>query len=88
MTTRMLAKYDRIGKYYNQTRTADPYIAERLIYHLKPSRAATYLDIGCGTGNYTIALAEAGVRLIAVRSFNRNAEQCQDDARRNPLGNW
>jgi ubiquinone/menaquinone biosynthesis C-methylase UbiE len=59
--TAMNAKYDRIGIDYNETRRADPYLASRLIHHLQPKEGETYLDIGCGTGNYTAKMAEAMV---------------------------
>lgn len=49
-------RYDVIGQGYNVTRQADPYIAERLFRLLGPHRGHRYLDIGCGTGNYTAAL--------------------------------
>ncbi len=62
----MKAKYDRIGKEYNQTRKADAYLLERLIQHLCPKENDKFLDIGCGTGNYTIALNEIGFDLIGV----------------------
>ena len=53
-------KYDRIGRRYNHTRRADPYLLERMRLHLQPENGRQYLDVGCGTGNYTIALAQAG----------------------------
>ena len=59
-------KYDRIGLHYNSTRKADPYLVSRLLYHLAPRPEGTYLDIGCGTGNYTIALNQQGVNFIAA----------------------
>jgi ubiquinone/menaquinone biosynthesis C-methylase UbiE len=49
--------YDHIGQGYDQTRCADPYIVDRLAHHLKLRSNASYLDIACGTGNYTLALA-------------------------------
>jgi len=58
--------YDKIGEGYNKTRKADPYIAARLFDLLQPQQNSTYLDIGCGTGNYTIALNEMGVNLTGV----------------------
>lgn len=60
------SRYDRIGAGYNQTRKADPHLAGRLIAHLKPESGKTYLDIGCGTGNYTCAVAAAGGEFIGV----------------------
>lgn len=53
----MSAKYDAIGQSYNTTRKPDPYIVERLLDLLEPQQNGNYLDIGCGTGNYTNKLA-------------------------------
>lgn len=58
--------YDEIGTTYNGTRQADPYLTSRLIYLLQPTPGKLYLDIGCGTGNYTIALADKGINLYGV----------------------
>jgi ubiquinone/menaquinone biosynthesis C-methylase UbiE len=58
--------YDDIGRGYNSTRQADPYLAERLYYHLLPIKDGLYLDIGCGTGNYTTALANKGLHFYGV----------------------
>lgn len=52
--------YDTIGRTYNTTRRADPYLASRLVALLDPQPEGRYLDIGCGTGNYTRILAGAG----------------------------
>jgi ubiquinone/menaquinone biosynthesis C-methylase UbiE len=60
------ALYDTIGIGYNTTRQADPYITERLFQLLSPQTNGTYLDIGCGTGNYTIALANKGINFYGV----------------------
>jgi len=53
-----MAVYDEIGIGYDDTRKADPYITSRIIHHLAIDDAGTYLDVACGTGNYTVALAE------------------------------
>ena len=58
--------YNKIGAGYNHTRTADPYIAERLVELLQPKDGGCYLDIGCGTGNYTIKLAERGLSMTGI----------------------
>lgn len=55
-----MAIYDHIGTGYDVTRRADPYITRRLAVHLDVQRAARYLDLACGTGNYTIALRTYG----------------------------
>ncbi|MEL6303679.1 MAG: class I SAM-dependent methyltransferase [Bacteroidota bacterium] len=62
----MTAKYDRIGINYDQTRKADPYIASRLLFHLQPKPAGLYLDVGCGTGNYTHELQKNGFQFIGI----------------------
>lgn len=64
--SQMESKYDTIGTGYNSTRKADPFLTERLFYHLQPKTDRVYLDIGCGTGNYTIALADKGFHFIGV----------------------
>ncbi|MCD6064890.1 MAG: putative methyltransferase [Flavipsychrobacter sp.] len=58
--------YDTIGKVYNTTRCADPYITGRLYELLSPTSDGLYLDIGCGTANYLTALAEKGVRFYGA----------------------
>ncbi|MFA6261575.1 MAG: class I SAM-dependent methyltransferase [Bacteroidia bacterium] len=58
--------YDRIGTGYNTTRKADPYIAGELIRLLDAEQEGNYLDIGCGTGNYTSALYQAGIAICGV----------------------
>lgn len=58
--------YNSIGKAYNTTRCADPYITERVYTLLTPLQEGLYLDIGCGTGNYLAALAAKGLRFYGV----------------------
>jgi ubiquinone/menaquinone biosynthesis C-methylase UbiE len=60
------AIYNKIGPGYNTTRKADPCISQRLYSLLNPGQNKTYLDIGCGTGNYTIALTEMGVQFVGI----------------------
>lgn len=62
----MDAKYDRIGKQYNQSRKADPYLLNRLFSLLRLGPGQSLLDIGCGSGNYTAALNAKGLRTIGV----------------------
>ncbi|XLS28644.1 class I SAM-dependent methyltransferase [Flavobacteriaceae bacterium M23B6Z8] len=62
----MRAKYDIIGKEYNTTRCADVFIANRLFDLIAPHRNGIYLDIGCGTGNYTNALYKKGLDFIGI----------------------
>lgn len=58
--------YDRIGVGYDSTRSADPYLLSRILHHLRPAAGARYLDVGCGTGNYTIAMFRAGVAIAGI----------------------
>ncbi len=60
------AKYDRIGIGYNRSRQADPYLTSRMAYYLQLEKGKTYLDIGCGTGNYSNALWQAGLHFIGI----------------------
>ncbi len=62
----MSALYDTIGSGYNTTRNADPYITQILLQLLTPASAGKYMDIGCGTGNYTIAMYEQGVNICGA----------------------
>lgn len=80
----MSTKYNKIGTNYNQTRKADPYLVEQLLKHLNPNKDGFYLDIGCGTGNYTSELQKKGFQFIGLdpsiemlkkaRSQNQNIE--------------
>ena len=60
------AVYDRIGKTYDLTRQADPDILARILHHLHPHPQDVYLDVGCGTGNYTTALHNNGVNICGL----------------------
>lgn len=61
-----MEKYDSIGIGYNATRRADHYLLGRMMYFLKADSSGTYLDIGCGTGNYTIEFSKRGVNMIGI----------------------
>ncbi len=62
----MAVLYDRIGPGYDTTRRADPHIAARLggLPGLDPGDRC--LDVGCGSGNYTLALAARGLRMTGL----------------------
>lgn len=62
----MKVKYDHIGINYNRSRKPDDYLTERLVQLLRPVAVEKYLDIGCGTGNYTIALSNLGFQFIGM----------------------
>ncbi len=58
--------YDTIGKSYDNTRQADPEIVKKLLELLGPIEKGKYLDLGCGSGNYTGALAAMGLTIEGV----------------------
>ncbi len=63
---KMEVKYDKIGVDYNLTRKADKFLTEKLLQHLNPNKDGLYLDIGCGTGNYTRELQKNGFQFIGI----------------------
>lgn len=71
-------RYDRIGKGYDGTRRADPYLAERMYQLLKSdSPNAVYLDVGCGTGNYTVSLANRGMTFKGLEPSNEMLDKAR-----------
>lgn len=64
-------KYDIIGTGYDSTRQADFYLTSRLFYLLKPAKDKLDLDIGCGTVNYTVALADKGVSFVGIEPSDK-----------------
>ncbi|MDO5980280.1 class I SAM-dependent methyltransferase [Flavivirga spongiicola] len=73
----MDVKYDKIGVDYNLTRKPDKYLTEQLLYHLKPIKSGTYLDIGCGTGNYTNELQKNGFQFIGIDPSKQMLEEAR-----------
>ncbi|MDP6097057.1 MAG: methyltransferase domain-containing protein [Gammaproteobacteria bacterium] len=62
----MPAIYDEIGKTYTVTRAADPRISNRLIELLNLPKCSSIADIGAGSGNYSLKLAESGFSVTAI----------------------
>ena len=60
------ARYDRIGIGYDTTRRADPHLTDRLVSLLGARPGDRVLDVACGSGNYTLALADRGLRMTGV----------------------
>lgn len=58
--------YDSIGKTYDVTRKPDPRLVSEIVRLLDMKESAEILDIGCGTGNYTIALQKQGFNLVGL----------------------
>lgn len=70
--------YDSIGQSYNSTRKADPRITQRIYSLLSPVNKGCYLDLACGTGNYTVTLSNLGLTICGVDSSElmiRNARR-------------
>ena len=81
----MNAKYDHIGQNYNRTRQADPYLTDQLYKHLQPQPERVYLDIGCGTGNYTHQLQKLGVNFIGIDPSEKMLTEARQ---KNPNIEW
>lgn len=62
----MCAIYDRIGDGYDTTRRADPEILEIFRELLEVRDDGIYLDVACGTGNYTAGIAKVWGALVCL----------------------
>jgi ubiquinone/menaquinone biosynthesis C-methylase UbiE len=62
------AVYNTIGKTYDTTRKPDPEIVQTLIRLIQPKAKGHYLDIACGSGNYTNALAQTDMSSLKNNS--------------------
>ncbi|MBD79535.1 MAG: MerR family transcriptional regulator [Crocinitomicaceae bacterium] len=58
--------YNTIGIDYDSTRKADGFLASEMYQFIKTDPNGIYLDVGCGTGNYTSTLNGMGLRFIGV----------------------
>ncbi|MEM1295420.1 MAG: class I SAM-dependent methyltransferase [Verrucomicrobiota bacterium] len=67
--------YDTIGDTYGKTRQADQRIVDRIIELLELSSGTRILDIGAGTGNYSLALAERGFNVTALEPSTVMSDQ-------------
>jgi ubiquinone/menaquinone biosynthesis C-methylase UbiE len=74
--------YDTIGSEYNITRRADPYLCERLMHYLSPEKKEFYLDIGCGTGNYTMELNDKGIKFYGVDPSDKMLQEAKFKSQR------
>ncbi len=61
-----MADYNKIGVNYNKTRKADLRIFGRLYELLGKPVDKRIIDIGAGTGNYTLLLANKGNKMVAL----------------------
>jgi SAM-dependent methyltransferase len=77
--------YNYIGHEYNSTRQADPLLTGRLKALLNPQYKKVYLDIGCGTGNYTIALSDDRYAFYGIDPSERMLNEARN---RNSKVSW
>ena len=61
-----VANYDTIGVGYNETRRAEPSIVDLFLCHLGAGDGRPILDLACGTGNYTQAIAGGDRRVLGI----------------------
>ena len=90
-----VAVYDTIGEFYDVTRKADPGIVKKLIELLNVKPKQHFLDIGCGSGNYTHALSAQKLNMTGLdvssamiakaKSKAAAPEFLIGDARKNPF---
>jgi SAM-dependent methyltransferase len=73
----MPALYDLIGKTYAKSRRVDPAIAQTLARELGLTFAGSYLDLACGTGNYTVALNCLGGAWSAIDASKLMLDQAR-----------
>ena len=61
-----LIAYNAIGIDYDETRRAEPVIVNLFLRHLGSEYDRPILDLACGTGNYTQAIAGGGRKVLGV----------------------
>ena len=61
------ARYDRIGIGYDATRKPDTFLLRKMYSFLTADSAnGKFLDVGCGTGNYTHELNKLGLQFTGI----------------------
>jgi ubiquinone/menaquinone biosynthesis C-methylase UbiE len=81
----MEAIYDKIGITYDTTRRTDPAILGKFRSLLDIESSKKYVDVACGTGNYTVKLANFG----GVWSAFDHSENMLSEARiKSSMINW
>lgn len=73
--------YNSIGTTYDATRRADPAITRTLAELVGVRADAPFLDLACGTGNYTCALATLGGRWHGVDISDEMLAQASSKSR-------
>ena len=58
--------YDQLAAAYAPNRQINPALLERLLALTKPGQSSTILEVGCGTGSLTEAMARQAGHVIAL----------------------
>ena len=69
--------YDRISRIYDVSRGVNIETVRKLARLLNVSSDSVFLDLGCGTGNYTAALQGAAKSLVGIDISKGMIEQAQ-----------
>lgn len=77
--------YDKIGGGYDVTRKADPFILSQLRCLLKIEPEGRYLDVACGTGNYTSEMSKYGGKWSA---FDQSEVMLSEAAGKSQAVHW
>lgn len=77
--------YDRIAAEYDRSRKADPRIIQNLRDLLDVHKDKVYLDIACGTGNYTSEISRFGGTWHA---FDQSEQMLSEAKLKSGLVNW
>jgi SAM-dependent methyltransferase len=91
----LLRDYSRQARTYDETRAASPSVLGPLREALDGAPGRRLVDVGGGTGNYSLALREEGWRPLVVdrqpqmlaRAAAKGLETLQADAQKLPLAN-
>ena len=78
-------KYDLIGQNYNETRKADAFIVSRILDLLDCEKSDKYLDVGCGTGNYTIEISKNDFEIVGIEPSEKMLSEAKT---KNQKINW
>jgi 23S rRNA (uracil1939-C5)-methyltransferase len=62
-------------------------LVERAAELLAPTATSTVLDLYCGIGNFTLALARRAARVVGVEGEQALVDRARDNARRNAIAN-
>lgn len=72
--------YHQTALTYNTTRSADPFIKQRLAALIGNKNGNKILDVGCGTGNYTIELAKTGLDMYGTDPSDQMLKIAEENA--------